>query len=245
MRIIFCSLFAVLLCAGCASVMPEVDPAYKPDIQLKDLAGKMRDAVDPNGIYRKSSSYYLKQDIKMSGKVVSIEVTFKSPNRSKTVIMVDGKTVQTTLCNGTKCWKVDKEGGKTEVTGGDLDRIKLFDALSAPSGTILDVFETIEFAGEQVVVDSPCYILLCHSKAKDVEPIALFVSKKDFLNRKIITTRGGQPYMAEIRKYSLLKGVMIATETEIDIDNDGEKDLMTVTDYRLDIDIPDSFFEVK
>ena len=246
MRNIGLSLLAVFLVSGCASqLLPVVDKAYVPDIQLSVLAEKMRNAVDPNGLYRKSVSYYLKQEIKTDSNLLTIEVTFKSPDKSKTVFSIDGETIQTTVCNGSKCWKIDKDGDMVGVTGGDLERLKLFDALSAPSGTILDVFAKVEFAGEENVYGTPCYILLCHPKSPDLAPIALYASKTDYLNRKIVTAKDGEPYVAEIRKYSLLKGVMIASETEMDINGDGRKELMTVTDYTLDVNVPDASFEVK
>lgn len=236
---------AVLLISGCVSenIMPVPDNSYVPDIKLKELAGKMVNAVDPNGIYRKSNSYFLKQDIVFDGKVLTNETTFKDPDMSKTVTYLDGKIIQKTVCNGKKCWATDRDGKKSEITGKDLDRIKLFDAMSSPRGTIVDVFGSIEFAGEEEVGESLCYILICYPKVKELPPLALYVSKNDYLTRKVITVKDNKAYAAEIKKYSLLKGVMIASETEMDVNNDRKMELMTVTDYKLNIDVPDSEFE--
>ena len=245
MKNILFSFFAVLLFTGCVSenILPAPDTSYVPDIQMKELAGKMVNAVDPNGIYRKSSSYFLKQDIGLDGKTLTYEVTFKNPDKSKTVTYLDGKIIQSTVCDGKECWVTDRNNKKTEITGKDLERIKLLDEMSSPKGTILDVFEKVEFAGEAKVYDSQCYILFCHPKVKDLEPIVLYVSKTDYLTRKIITLKDGKPYIAIIRKYALLKGIMIASETEMDINNDGKMELMTLTDYKIDNDVPNSEFE--
>jgi outer membrane lipoprotein-sorting protein len=244
MRNILALLALAALLSGCASGgLPEPDPSYVPDITIEALSDKMVAAVDPNGTYRKSTSYFMKQDIAMTdGKTLTMEVTFKIPDKSSSVVYLDGKPVQRTACNGNQAW-IYRDNQKAEVVGKDFERIKLFDAISSPTGTILDAFAKVEFAGEAQVEGAPCYILYCHPKAKDLEPLIRYVSKTDFLTRKLITLKDGKPYLASIRKYALVKGVMIATETEMDINDDGKPELMTVTDYRLNVDPPDSLFE--
>jgi outer membrane lipoprotein-sorting protein len=223
--------------------MPPPDKSYVPDIELKELAGKMANAVDPNGIYRKSNSCYFKQDIGFGGKTVTYEVTFKAPDKFKIVTYLDRKVTSRIVCDGKKCWMTRQDGKKSEILGKDLERIKLLDEISATSGTILDVFDKVEFAGEAKVYDSQCYILYCYPKEKELEPIVRYISKTDYLTRKIITLKDGKPYVAAIRKYALLKGIMVASETEMDINNDGKMELMTLTDFKINLDVPDSEFE--
>jgi outer membrane lipoprotein-sorting protein len=237
-------LFVAAALSGCVSyVLPEPDADYVPDIALDDLADRMAVAVDPNGTYRKSTSYFMKQDIVTDGKTITIDVTFKVPDKSSTVIYVDGQRVQKTARNGDQCWVYDRNNRKSELVGKDLERIRLFDAISSPKGTLLDAFAKVEFAGEGNVYGSPCYILYAYPKAKDLEPLIRYVSKADYLTRRMITVKDGKPYIASIRKYALVKGVMIATETEMDFNDDGKTDLMTMTDYQLNVDVPDSLFE--
>ncbi|MFA6293830.1 MAG: hypothetical protein WC637_18725 [Victivallales bacterium] len=245
MKNIVAAFIVVLMLAGCVSsnILPAPDTSYVPDIQMKELVEKMVNAVDPNGIYRKSNSYFLKQDIGLGAKTVTFEFTFKNPDKSKTVTYLDGKVIQRTVCDGKKCWVTDKNNKKTEITGKDFERIKLLDEISSPNGTILDVFDKVVFAGESKVYESQCYILFCYPKEKDLEPLVRYVSKTDYLTRKIITIKDGKPYIAAIKKYALLKGIMIASETEMDINNDGKMELMTLTDYKINIDVPDSEFE--
>ncbi len=243
MNRIFLAMFAIILTAGCKGVMPEIDNTYVPDIKIEDLAAKMVTAVDPNGTYRDSKSYYMRQEIKLSGKIVSYEVLFKSPDKFRTVMSMDNKVLQKITCNGIKCWSVSENGEKTEIKGKELDRLKLLDDMSSAKGTMLDFFDKVEFAGEAKVYDSPCYVLICYPKTKELEPIAKYVNKTDFLTRKVVTLKEGKPYVAEIKRYALVKGVMIATETEMDINNDGKKELLTVVDYRLNMDIQDKEFE--
>jgi len=243
MKNIFLALSAIVFAAGCASILPEIDKAYAPDIQLQDLAAKMVNAVDPNGIYRQSKSYYMRQEMMIGGKNVTYEVLYKSPNKFRTVMSLDNKVLQKIVCNGVKCWNTTDKGDITEVTGVELDRLKLLDDMSSSKGTMLDLFEKVEFAGEDKVGDSQCYILICYPKTKELEPMARYVSKSDYLVRKLITVKDGVPYIADIRKYALLKGVMIPSETEMDINNDGVKEVMRVTDYMLNLEVSDKEFE--
>ncbi|HBC89060.1 MAG TPA: hypothetical protein DCZ94_19140 [Lentisphaeria bacterium] len=243
MRNIFLAVIAILFFSGCAGLMPVVDKNYVPDITLQELAEKMKNTVDPNGIYRKSTSYYLRQDIRIQGRKITLEVIFKVPNKSRTVVSLDNKILSKTVCNGVSAWSISEEGAKTEIKGVDLERLKLLDAMSAPQGTILDVFEKVEFAGEDKVYDSPCYVLICSPKQKEISPIAMYVSKGDYLTRKVITSKDGNPYIAQIRKYALVKGVMVGTETEVDMNDDGKSELMELTDYKLNLEIPDKEFE--
>ncbi len=245
MKNILILFLAGLFVSGCVSenALPVPDKSYVPDIQLKELAEKMVNAVDPNGIYRKSNSYFIKQDLVFDDKVFTFEVTFKNPDKSKTLTFLDGKLIQKTVCDGRRCWVVDRNNKKSDITGKDLERIKLLDEMSSPKGTIIDVFGKVEFAGEARIYESPCYILFCYPKMEDLAPIVLFVSKTDYLTRKIITLKSGKPYVAVIKKYALVKGIMIASETEMDINDDGKMELMTLSDYKINVDVPDSEFE--
>jgi hypothetical protein len=75
MKNILAAFIVVLMLAGCVStnILPVPDTSYVPDIQMKELAEKMVNAVDPNGIYRKSNSYFLKQDIGLGSKTVTFD----------------------------------------------------------------------------------------------------------------------------------------------------------------------------
>jgi len=179
----------------------------------------------------------------LGGKTVTYEVLFKFPGKFRTVMSLDNKILLKITSNGNACYSVNDKGEKTEIKGVEFDRMKLLDEMSSTKGTILDVFEKVEFAGEEKVMDSQCYILICHPKFKNLEPIVLYVSKTDYLLRRLITLKDGTPYIASIRKYALIKGVMVATETERDINGDGTTDLMILTDYKLNIDMPDKSFE--
>ncbi|HCE46933.1 MAG TPA: hypothetical protein DET40_25585 [Lentisphaeria bacterium] len=243
MRNILLLVFTIVFIAGCQSVIPVVDKNYVPDIQIQELAAKMVNAVDPNGIYRQSKSYYMRQELMINDKSVTYEVLYKSPNKFRTVMSLDNRVLQKIVCNGVKCWSTSDKGERTEITGLEFDRLKLLDELSSSKGTILDVFEKVEFAGEDKVGDSQCYVLICYPKTKELEPMARYVSKSDYLVRKLVTVKAGAPYIADIKKYALLKGVMIPSETEMDINNDGTKELMRVTDYMLNLEVSDKEFD--
>ena len=226
------------------SVLPIPDKSYVPDIQLRDLSDKMAKAVDPNGIYQKSNSCFIKQNFMLNGKAFTVETTYKKPNKSKSITYMDGKIINKTVSDGKKCWTTDWNNKTSEILGKNLEHRKFSDEMASTSEPIIDFFDRVEFNGEAKVYESQCYILSCYPKVKDLEPVFLYVSKADYLVKKIILTQvNGKPLVVGIRKYALLKGVMIASEIEMDINNDGKMLLMTVDDYDINMYVPNSDYE--
>lgn len=200
----------------------------------------MKSASDPNGILQNAKSYYLKQKLERENNEISIEITFKFPNKSRTVSTINGKTAEQMLFNGEKCWIVAPSGDKKEFKGQDMERFKLFNSIGTSKDGFTDSFQNVEIS-EDDSTPIKCYKLTCTPKYKDLAPIIIYVGKDDFLTKKISTTKDGKPYTAEIKKYSLFKGVMVASETIIE--SDGHKETMTAVDYKLDVDANDSIFE--
>ncbi len=240
---IFLTIFVIIFVTACNSVIPEIDKNYIPDITMQDLAVKMVNAIDPNGVYKQSKSYYMRQEMINDHKIITYEVLYKAPNKFKITMSMDKKILQKTTCNGIKCWNCSEKGEKTELSGLEFERLKLLEDMGSSNGTILDIFDKVEFAGEDEISGTACYILICYPKVKGIEPIVRYVSKSDYLVRKLITIKNAVPYIADITKYVLFSGVMIPAEAEMDINNDGKRDLMKITDYKLDLDISDTEFE--
>jgi outer membrane lipoprotein-sorting protein len=228
------------------NVMPVPDKNYVPDIQLKELAEKMEYAIDPNAVWRNVNSCFFKYDIVIGDKTVTTEITFKKPDKTNSVTYLDGKIIGKNMCDGKQYWIIDQNNKKTEITGNDLERKKFNNVMSYTniSETINNFCDRVEFYGEANIYGTQCYILAFYPKLKDLEPIFLYVSKTDYLTRKVINPNNGKPYIAVIRKYELLKGCMQASETEIDMNNDGNVKLMTLSDYDTNMHVPDSEFKL-
>lgn len=209
------------------------------DLTVNEIADKMSIAPDPNGLYRECKSYFLKQKLVNDKSEIIIEATFKAPDMSKSVTFVDGKPVYKVFYNKGKAWSVDSNGNKKEIEGVELENMKIMNKMQDPHSTILNVFKKIVLSeGKSGEID--CYLLKCSYGENEKDEMTFYVNKKDFLTRKIVTMKDKMPYVAEIKKYSLLQGVLVASETAIEFQ--GNKQTLIVIDYKLNVEVADSEF---
>ena len=213
-------------------------PLYS--ITVDEIALKMKKAVDPDGVYAECKSFYIRQKLTSKNNAsLIIESTFKPPDRSIVTTSFNGLVILKTVCDGDKAWSLAPNGEKKEIKGIDLERMIIHNRMSNPKNSIKDVFESIE-VGEETLDGVECYTLLCKPAMSQVAPFVFYVGKNDFLVKKISTDRDGAKYDAVIRAYSKIDGVVTATETSISFA--GNEDTMTVMEFKLNVDVPDSEF---
>lgn len=216
-----------------------VDRVFSVDLTVQEIAVKMKTAPDPNGAYRNCKSYFLKQEMTTDKNKATMEATFKTPDMSKSVTLLDGKIVYTVIFNNGKSWSIDASGTKKEITGIELDRMIFMNKMQEPHLSLTDIFSKIDLS-EAKIGQMDCYVLKCSTSSDKLDPMTFFVDKKDFLTKKIETEKNGKTYSAEIKKYSLVQGVLVASETLIEYM--GSKQTLILVDYRLNVDVPDSEF---
>jgi outer membrane lipoprotein-sorting protein len=218
---------------------------------VAEISERMEKATDPNDYYRKSKSYILKQEMqtKQDGEDVTytIEIQFKLPNFLKTTTFKDGKPISSVLFDGKKAWEIKSDTGENEpITGKRLELVKTFAAIGHPANTLMTVFPKIDVS-EIKVGPREYYKLVCYPKYDDIAPYTMYVGKNNFLTKRLETkmyVKGGSiDYTSIIDRYSMYKGVMIASESTV-ILNTTTKQIFHVIDYQLDVDIPDSEFEL-
>ena len=211
------------------------------DVSPDELMARMKASYDPNGVLQNAKAYYLKQKLQVEGKQTFIEMTFKFPDKSRTVTTVDGKVQSLLLYNGEKCWMIGGSGEREQLKGEDLERFKLFNALGATAKIGLkEVFENVYVFDDDSGVEK-MFRVVCVPKFKGLAPIVIYVGKDDYLTKKIVTKRAGLSYVAETKKYSLVRGVMVASETQISYAADNDR--LTLVEYKLDPETEDAMFE--
>lgn len=239
-------IFSVSLICGC-----HMEEHFKADMTVAEISERMEKATDPNDYYRKSRSYVLKQEMRteQNGEknTYTIEVKFKLPNFLKTTTFKDKKPISSVLFDGKKAWEIKPDTGESEaITGKRLELVKTFAAIGHPANTLLTVFPKID-ASEVKVGPKEYYKLVCYPKYKDISPYTMFVGKNNFLTKRLETKMyiKGQAfdYTSIIDRYSMYKGVMIASESTVVLNNN-IKQIFHVMDYQLNVDIPDSEFEL-
>lgn len=222
----------------------------KANIELDELIRKMQNASDPAGAFRHCQTYKMRQTITylQDGGLVtySVEIKYKAPDRLKTSNYKNDKAISSILIKGDKAWNIDPATGKsTEYTGKGLELVRNFAGMGRPSSNLKTIFPDIELYS---VTDKnqDFYKLVCYSKGDDVAPYIFYVSKDDFLTKKLETTvytdKGKFPYVSVSSKFKDFDRVKIATETFVTSGSFTQK--YETTAFSLNEDIPDSEFEL-
>ncbi len=215
-------------------------PGSAQNSKVAEIADRMKAAADPNGAYKKSYSYSQKQKLEAGGNTYIMETVYKVPAMSKTETTINDKLINTLIYNDGKAWSIDPDGEKTEIGGGELLALTVMNKMQSPDASLCKIFEKITIK-EGKLGQNDCFILECEAGGPDIYKMDFYVDKKDYLTKKMVTSRNGSPYVAEIKKYSLLQGVLLASETSVEYN--GSKSLIYLMDYKLNIDIPDSKFK--
>lgn len=224
------------------------------DITVKELSAKTEKAADPKGVFEKCHSYILRQE--MSGEdnngasyTRMVEIKFKLPRYLKTTTYMNDKPVLIVIFDGKKAISVNCETDQvTEIKGRSYELIEVLADLGHPSSTMTSVFPKVNLSEVSInaLVPVKYYKAVCYSKYEDLPPITFYIGKDNFLTKKLETTRfttgGSYKYISETEKYSQYDSVWVASESKVTA---GDSTFTyKIVDYKMNIDIPDSEFEV-
>ena len=238
------SVTCLIFVSGCITDEPETDVPL--DITLEQLVERMERATDPDRVYQHCTSYILKQKVTSSynSKEYVVETKFKLPNFMKTTTYENDAYLQSILYNGKHAWEVNEKGNK-EITGKPFEFLHEFAEMGHPANTILNVFLKVEFTKIREG-KKQYYKLVCFPKNEEMSPCVIYLDAYDYLTRKMETNiysfRGKFPYKSTIDKYEKCNGVLIPKETVVDAGGSVLK--YTVIDYKLNVEIPDSEFNL-
>jgi len=248
------SIALTMVFCGCAYLDDLEENTFPADITVDELSDNLETAADPKGIFKKCHSYLIKQEMSTKGADGSsytrmVEVKFKLPNSLRTTTFMNGKPVLAVISNGKQAWNVNCETDEiTEIKGSSYQLIEVLSELGHPSSTMISVFPKIDLS-EVITSDDPVqryYKATCYSKYKDLPPIIFYIGKENFLTKRLETTRfttgGSYKYISETDKYSMYDCVWIASESRVIVDDMVFK--YKVIEYKMNIDIPDSEFQL-
>lgn len=254
-------MFACILLCGCAAV----ETLEQSDLTIAQLEEQMEKAMDPEGAFRKASSYVQREMLKVEGifwdDIYQIDLKYKKPDFFKLVTLENNQPVSAVIYNSGSAWQVDYNEKKViEITGTDLLRLQMLYKLTSPAEKYSQLFKNIEVFRCKIrneswdaSVDSPddefeeYYKVVCGS-VKNGNVINIYVSAKDFLPRRIhadltlVINSKKQNFESDcnIESYELMDNVMIPQKS-VSVSN-GMESSSTVFDYKLNVDIPDSEF---
>jgi outer membrane lipoprotein-sorting protein len=212
------------------------------------LIKKMEKATDPKDICKKIKSRIIKANISMPAQQMKMEMTTinKFPDKIKVITSIPQIMEIIKVCNGKQAWEYSQATGMREITGKELGALKLQLLIDNPSSKMREVFSKITVPDEMVKVDDfECYKMICKPNDLDLEPMIFYIDNKKYLMRKmemIADTQMGQiPIISTFNKYKDFGDMVMATEAIVL--QMGMKMVVTLTDVKNNVDIPDGEFK--
>ena len=145
-------------------LVSDVQPSFFTKKAVDELVVKMEKAVDPEDSAKNIKTQVNKLEINMPAQKIKMNVTAtdKYPNKSRTVTEIPGMMRIFRVYDGTKAWEYSKAMGLREITGKELDSIKLEMALKNPKNKMRDIFSDIQVPDKTEKVGKfNCYKLTC------------------------------------------------------------------------------------
>ena len=239
------AVLAVLFFTGCASSSDILSPS---DLPLAEIEKRIDKAADPSGVFEKSRTYQILQQISIprfldDPEESLMEVKFEHPAKFCMTSFVDNKPVATFCSDGKSGWAADHSSRKIKIfDGAELHRLRVMSQLGNPRESYEKIFPKVEVFRCTNEYGN-FYRIDCYGK-NQTDPISVYVDAKDFFIRRIKfdlpVGSGRMDYDARIEKYELREGVMIPVETFIT--QNGEKMVSKITSYRLNVNIPETDF---
>ncbi len=246
-KYLYMAFFAAMMVvfSGCATVK---DQLSAPGITLEELEKRMAKATDPDGVFAKSKTYSMLQQITPkrflddSGEYL-VDVKFERPDKFSLVTYIDNKPASMWCSNGKQGWIADYSSRKVQTLDGEaLRRMSVMSQISNPQESYTKIFPKVELF-RCVNENGDFFRIDCYG-ANQKSPISIYVDAATFLVKRMSfdlpVGSGRIAYEANILQYEKREGVLVPVLTAI-VQN-GEKQECKITSYRLNLPIPETDF---
>jgi len=199
-----------MLYSGCQSV------TFSP--KVSKIIAKIRETKDPQGKLASINSEVTKGEFRSNttNKPISMELSFRKPDKMRAEIIIPGKVALVKAYNGKTGWLYSTKRGVKELSGKALDEIKLQAMLLNPMPKLADIFESIKLEGTSSQVGEECYKFVCQPKPEfNSQPIIFYVSTKTYLilkREEMIDGENGKTVkvITVFNDYRPADGIMVA-----------------------------------
>ena len=233
-----------LFTAGCNNLIENVSPS---DITIDQLQSRKDKAADPDGRFSKAKSYIIKQQVSEdslfgTASVKIVELKYKSPDRIKCTVSVEGEPQSGYIINGSSAWNIDYKSRKVmPIPPQNMQQIRTLTRLNTPSSRYTEVFKNVNIEKYRTANDE-FYKLTCSNNPDNI--IEIYVDAQTFLTSRMRVylklPAGVIKTDTVMKSYSLYEGVRIADESVATTGDDSQK--QKVIYYKLDAQIADSEF---
>ena len=211
------ALLSLAALCGCSS-LPDEDLSPS-DITLGELEKRMEEATDPNGRYRNSQTFVMKQVVETkrfleSPLVQMVETKFMRPGFFKITTYEDNQPKVAVISNGECSWSVDYDAKKVKMLDAEkLRQVKRFSDITSPGSKLSGIFKNITVY-RCLIDDKPFYKVAC--PGEDGTVLNAYVNADSCqIERITIVTDDELVYDSSLRGYGLYEGVRIPEETVV------------------------------
>ena len=174
------SVLVVGIFAMLASAIAQTPPpAAKPDMSVEEIVKKSLEATGPEAARDKVKSRVAKATIEIPAQGITGtgEIYEKAPNKSLSILNINGVGEIIQGCNGKIAWAKDPFTGLREKSGGEL-MAALRDADSDGEANWKKYFTSAEVVGTDKVGDNDVYVVTF--KPAEGNPTKKYYDKKTF-----------------------------------------------------------------
>ena len=241
------------------------DPGEPADLTVEQLIKHMEAATDPEGNFKNSKSYILRQVIveesqkdvddnpftqrtRTSVDQYETEIKFRKPDFQRQISYRNGEPFASLLYKGGRAWTIDPKKGKaTEITGHQLRLFHIFNSFSHPNNNLEDVFSTIDIS-TVYINGARHYRVVCRADDVEIAPYVMYVNANTFITTKmetILYTDGGEEflYVAQPDRFEKRSGVVMPTITKTTIGED-RHEVILLREFELNVTFSDDVFQV-
>ena len=241
------------------------DPGEPADLTVDQLIKHMEAATDPEGKFKSSKSYILRQVIveesqkdaddnpftqktKTSVDQYESELKFRKPDFERQTSYRNGEPFACLLFKEGQAWNIDpKKNQATAITGHQLRLFRVFNSFSHPNNNLEDVFSHIDIS-TVYIKGARHYRVVCRTDDLEIAPYVMYVHAETFIMTRmetILYTDGGQEflYRAIPSRYEKRSGVLMPTIISTTIGED-RNDVILLKEFELNVTFSDDVFQV-
>lgn len=229
--------------SGCATA----DKISQSDLDVETLELRMARAMDPDGRYAASSGSVIRQEVRIPQFLdddIECMVETRMARPDKVLISTyDGNELEQVVgFDGRSGWLANYRRRRVDILeGAALTQILNMAKLANQTGSYRKIFEKVEvFRCSNN--DGEFYLLQCRGNGGS--EFKIYVDASTFFVRRLSgkIKMGGRSvdYESRITSYARHQGVLVPQESEIE--QNGEKQIVKIIDYKLNVKFQDGDF---
>ena len=219
--------FLCIFLSGCYPVL-DLEPRETSDLSVIQLINKQNKAADPNRVWRRADSYYMRLKVTLTGKdtkdYFGSEVWYQHPKCFRLATSKNGEVQKVLIYNDGRVWNVNpRTNHSVELSPDSLEYCLFLNTvrMGTPSMNYTDIFRriSVDMYTEDGVRH---YRMICMSDDERIQPYIFYYNGNTFLQEKletvnIISSSGAAIlYTSRIEQYITFDGIKLPARTIVE-----------------------------